>query len=952
MRGKYNQVRLPARPLTRSVSARSYFYLTPAAPQVALHEQSPLGETVLECYNCGCRNLFLLGFVPAKADSVVVLLCRVCVEQVGSLKEMGWDLTEWLPLIQDRRLLPWLVKVPTEQQQLRARQISAAQINKLEDLWKDEPDATLEDLENKQEDDEAQPVLLKYEDGYHFQNILAPLVKLEADYDRKMTEAQAQEGVAVRWEVGLNKKPLAVFRMNNDGQELRLAMGDELLLKLDAATARLYGREWSSVGNVRGVMDGEVALELRSGAAPVDHTDGYIVEFVWKSVSFDRIQNALKTFAVDDTSVSGYLYHRLLGHDVEPQTLKVNLPKRFVVPGLPDLNHSQLDAVRSVLQRPLSLIQGPPGTGKTVTSASIVYHLAKQNMGQVLVCAPSNVAVDQLTEKINATGLRVVRISAKSRENISGPIDDLTLHRMVRELSLAEGSGREQLRKLQQLKDELGELVASDEKKFRHLRSQAERDILQAADVICCTCVGAGDPRLANMRFRQVLVDEATQAMEGEALIPIVLGVKQLVMVGDHCQLGPVIMCKKAAKAGLTQSLFERLVVLGIRPIRLNVQYRMHPCLSEFPSNMFYEGTLQNGTTEAEKTLHTVDFPWPTPNKPMFFYVSNGFEEMSGSGTSYLNRTEAATVEKIVTMFLKGGVVPEQIGVITPYEGQRAHVVSLMQSRGSLRTQLYEDIEVASVDSFQGREKDFIIVSCVRSNEHQGIGFLSDPRRLNVALTRARYGTIVLGNPRILARNPLWNALINHYKDAECLVEGPLNNLQHSMMTFPKPRGRPNGQRSSHAQQPGMANGSTGASEAQGYGQSSLSSQRQRRHQADSRHDPRYSAAAAAHQPQPPQLSQPHGVPNMPPGPIGRAGPAPLPLADYGAGVYNTPPVPPHFGSQGQPTSQGAVTQQGGFISQGSNSQQGSERMSFASGMSQDSFAYDMASQSQPSQDG
>lgn len=148
----------------------------------------------MECYNCGCHNLFLLGFVPATADSVVVVLCRVCVETVGALKEMGWDLQEWLPLIQDRRLLPWLVKVPSEQQQLRARQVTAAQIHKLEELWKEDPAATLEDVDKPGgEDDEAQPTLLLYEDGYHFQNVLAPLVKLEADYDKKSKEALAQE---------------------------------------------------------------------------------------------------------------------------------------------------------------------------------------------------------------------------------------------------------------------------------------------------------------------------------------------------------------------------------------------------------------------------------------------------------------------------------------------------------------------------------------------------------------------------------------------------------------------------------------------------------------------------------------------------------------------------------------------------------------------------------------
>jgi len=225
---------------------------------------------------------------------------------------------------------------------------------------------------------------------------------------------------------------------------------------------------------------------------------------------------------------------------------------------------------------------------------------------------------------------------------------------------------------------------------------------------------------------------------------PVVMGAKQLILVGDHCQLGPVVMCKKAAGAGLSQSLFERLVVVGIRPIRLDVQYRMHPDLSRFPSDFFYEGSLQNGVGSRERSL-VLDFPWPNPERPMFFYVTHGCEEISGSGTSYLNRTEASNVEKITTKFLKAGMRPDQIGIITPYEGQRAYLVQYMQNQGPMNAKLYMEVEVASVDAFQGREKDIIILSCVRSNEAQGIGFLSDPRRLNVALTRAKYGLIIVG---------------------------------------------------------------------------------------------------------------------------------------------------------------------------------------------------------------
>jgi regulator of nonsense transcripts 1 len=167
------------------------------------------------------------------------------------------------------------------------------------------------------------------------------------------------------------------------------------------------------------------------------------------------------------------------------------MPKRFSAPNLPELNHSQMAAVKAVLQKPLSLIQGPPGTGKTVTSASIVYHLAKMNPGQVLVCAPSNVAVDHLCEKIHQTGLKVVRLAAKSREALDSSVAFLSLHQQV-----ANADSHPELQKLIQLRNDQGELSQSDERKYK------------------TTCVGAGDPRLAKFKFRTVLMDEATQAAE------------------------------------------------------------------------------------------------------------------------------------------------------------------------------------------------------------------------------------------------------------------------------------------------------------------------------------------------------------------------------------------------------------------------------------------------------
>ncbi|EDQ92857.1 uncharacterized protein MONBRDRAFT_650, partial [Monosiga brevicollis MX1] len=754
---------------------------------VMLHKDGPLGETVLECYNCGSRNVFSLGFIPAKADSVVVLLCRQPCASSSAAKDSNWDVAQWQPIISDRCFLPWLVKVPSHNDQMRARQITAEQIQKLEDLWRDNPDATLDDLEKPGVDEEVQEVLLQYEDAYHYQNIFGPLVKLEAEYDRRMKESQTCDGIAVRWDMGLNKKHTAFFtlpslRVSHFRQDLKVMVGDELRLKY----AGELSRPWQGEGRVTKIADNhseEYALELRNKDVPTQCTQNFMVEFIWKSITFDRMQNAMKTFAVDERSVSAHIYHQLLGHQIEPALIKVTMPKRFSVKGLPELNHSQIEAIRAVLQRPLSLIQGPPGTGKTVTSASLVYHLVQQKHGKVLVCAPSNIAVDQLTEKIHRTGVKVLRVCAKSREEADTRVSFLSLHNQVRTMK-----GHPEYQKLLKLKDAVGELSEADEKRFRTLQRIIEQELLRSADVICCTCAAAGDRRVSGQTFRTVLIDEATQSTEPECMLPLVLGTRQCVMVGDHCQLGPVVMCKKAASAGLSQSLFERCVLLGIRPVRLQVQYRMHPCLSEFPSNTFYEGSLQNGVTASERLMPAVDFPWPVPETPMMFYASMGQEEISASGTSYLNRTEAANVEKMVTRFLKSGVTPEQIGIVTPYEGQRAYIVQYMSFNGTLRQPLYEAVEVASVDAFQGREKDYIILSCTRSNEHQGIGFLNDPRRLNVALTRAKYGIIIVGNPKVLSKQALWNNLLVHYKENGCLVEGPLSNLKPCMMQFSRPR--------------------------------------------------------------------------------------------------------------------------------------------------------------------
>jgi regulator of nonsense transcripts 1 len=386
------------------------------------------------------------------------------------------------------------------------------------------------------------------------------------------------------------------------------------------------------------------------------------------------------------------------------------------------------------------------------------------------------------------TGCNVVRLLAWSLDTVKSPVDDITVSHLILKLNSPDSH---RLNELHQ-KRQNDTLTPKENDEYDRIREHLERQVCQNADVVCCTTDTAGSPVLENLTFHIVVIDESTQTIEPKILIPLLHHSRKVVLVGDHCQLGPFVMSTKAKQAGLAVSLFDRLVQRGMRPIRLETQYRMHPALSEFPSNFFYEGMLRNGVSARDRTPVRAVFPFPQPTIPMFFLNSAGEEEPSDAGASFINRYEAFVASQIITKLCTAGVDPRQIGVITPYAGQRFYLRQFLASAGELPPDFYPHIEIASVDSFQGGERDYIILSCVRHNRHRTIGFLKDPRRLNVAITRAKMGLIIIGSARVLSGNKLWYHLIQHFQSKELLVEGgDLNNLKPAPLVLQTPSQKP-----------------------------------------------------------------------------------------------------------------------------------------------------------------
>lgn len=779
---------------------------------LALHPESEMGDTPLECYKCGNKNVFSLGFVAAKEESVVVLLCRLPCAQTKQNPE--WDMEHWQPLIDGRHLLPWLARPPQDDEMVSGVP-GMKQISDLEAMWRESGQQAASGNEKLGDGAESgvedaggdavealEPVQLVYKDGFEYQRTFGPLVEAEANYFHRVKESKILKEIKVRWSVGVNKKKMASFILPSyEFAEFKMAVGDEIRLTHEAGPGLEAWQDSGYVVRLPGPSTEELTVQMRSKDAPMHVQQGFSAELVWKSVPYDRMQEALKRFALDQKSVSKYLYYKLLGKDQPAETFDVELPARLSVSKELELNASQLNAVQTALRNPLTLIQGPPGTGKTVTSATIVYQLCRMRRGAkggkdkakdkandkgakdkagtrkpppVLVCAPSNVAVDHLTLQLARLGLRVVRVAARGWTCDQEEVEKCSLDSVV-----ARTAGK-RLRRLLQRREETGELSEQEYREYTSLVRAREAAVVARAEVVCCTCVTAGSRQLpGHWAACTVLIDESTQATEPECLIPIARGARQVILVGDHQQLGPVIGEPCVRGLGLGQSLFERLILLGNTPVRLEVQYRMHPGLAEFSSNVFYEGSLHNGVSASQRSGAAAGFPWPIAGSPLMFWACFGPEELSSSGVSYLNRTEATNCFKIVSRMFSAGVSPEQIGIVTPYEGQRHFISSymLLNAAPDIADAL-QHVEVVSVDAFQGREKDFIIFSCVRSNDFHQLGFLRDPRRLNVALTRARYGLIILGNPITLSRDRLWASLLHYYRDRGCLVEGQLGRMR------------------------------------------------------------------------------------------------------------------------------------------------------------------------------
>ncbi|MCE2798173.1 MAG: AAA domain-containing protein [Planctomycetaceae bacterium] len=465
-------------------------------------------------------------------------------------------------------------------------------------------------------------------------------------------------------------------------------------------------------------------------------------------------------------------FRELLIHDKEPQFFPIkNLQTIEASLAKSPLNASQREAIIHALgANDLAIIHGPPGTGKTTTVAELIRQAVAKGQ-RVLACAPSNTGVDNLLEKLVELGINAIRIGHPAR--VLESLQEHTLDYLV-EADPAMKVIREMRREAEMLTSKAGRWTRAKpmpgaredlKQEARRLRNDAkifEEQIidtkLDRASVICATT--NYDPEILGDRtFDLGVIDEACQSTE-PGYWPVVLRVEQLVLAGDHCQLPPTVLSTQATLEGLSKSMMERLVERWENRVtrQLTIQYRMHQKIMEFPSEHFYHGTLVADASVAEHTL--ADLPGIQTEsldaQPVLFVDTSGAdwaEELDPNGESKLNPREAIWILKQVDALLAAGLLPDQIAVIAPYSAQVRFLRDRCTSNG---------VEIDTVDGFQGREKEAVLISLVRSNSQGEVGFLGDTRRMNVAMTRAKRKLIVIGDGSTLGRNAFFKKWIEH----------------------------------------------------------------------------------------------------------------------------------------------------------------------------------------------